>query len=75
MIERDKHSPHTQLKLLVSTHRFVSQPYDVRNRASSTVLHDNPQVCVLEVAAVVLDYIRTMSRNNTQNEKLPFRAS
>lgn len=43
---------------LLGTHRLITQSDDVRDRAGSTVLHDNPQVCVLEVAAIVLHYIR-----------------
>lgn len=43
----------------LDTHRLVPQSNDVRDRTGSTVLHDNPKVCVLEVAAIVLHYIRT----------------
>lgn len=42
----------------MSTHCLVAQSDDVRDGAGSTVLHDNPQVCVLEVAAIVLHYVR-----------------
>lgn len=39
------------------THRFVAQPDYVRHRTGSTILHDNPQVCVLEITAIVLHNI------------------
>lgn len=44
--------------LNTNTHCLVAQSDDIRDRASTTVLHDNPQVCVLEVAAIVLHDIR-----------------
>lgn len=43
---------------IFQTHRLVAQSDDVGDGASSTVFHDNPQVCVLEVAAIVLHHIR-----------------
>lgn len=48
---------HTSLRLSVDTHRLVAQSDDVRDRASAAVLHHNPQVCVLEVAAIVFHHI------------------
>lgn len=42
-----------------TTHRFITQSNYVWNRASSTIFHNNPQICVLKVAAIVLDNIRT----------------
>lgn len=49
----------------LGTHRLVAQSDDVRDGARSTVLHDNPQVCVLEVAAIVLHYIRARRKRRT----------
>lgn len=69
VLDRKKVLPRvTQLKSYANTHRLVAQPDDVRDRASSTVLHDNPQVCVLEIAAVVLDDIR--ARRKCQKHQL-----
>lgn len=58
----------TQLNSYANTHRLVAQSDDVRDRASATVLHDNPQVCVLEIAAVVLHDIR--ARRKCQKHRL-----
>lgn len=52
--------------ILVRTHRLVAQSDDVRHRAGATVLHDNPQVSVLEVAAIVFHYIRTKGKCKTE---------
>lgn len=49
---------------LARTHRLVAQSDDVRDRASTTVLHDNPQVRVLEVAAIVLYDIRAEEKRH-----------
>ena len=43
----------------VEAYRFIAQPDDVRDGASSTVFHDNPQVSVLKVTAIVLHNIGT----------------
>lgn len=51
-----------QLKSYANTHRLVAQSDDVRDRASSTVLHDDPQVRVLKIAAVVLHDIRARGK-------------
>lgn len=47
-----------------NTHRLVTQSDDVGDRASTTVLHDYPQVCVLEVAAIVLHDIRAEEKRH-----------
>lgn len=44
------------------THRLVAQPDDVRHGTGSTILHDNPQVRVLEITAVVLHNIGATSK-------------
>lgn len=54
------------LFLYACTHRFVAQSNDIRDGAGSTVLHDNPQVCVLEVAAIVLHHIGTRRKCNRE---------
>ena len=55
--------------LLGHTHRLVAQPDDVRDRTGSTILHDNPQVCVLEITAVVLYNIRATNKNQHSGVK------
>lgn len=57
---------HIVLSFCVSTHRLVAKPDDIRDGAGSAVLHDNPQVCVLEVASIVLDYVRAGRKSRTQ---------
>ncbi len=48
-------------------YRFVAQSDDIRHRSSATVLHHNPQICVLEIAAIVLHHIRTVKIQENSN--------
>ncbi len=41
------------------THWSIDDPHDVRNGASSTIFHHDPQISVLEVTTVVLDDVLT----------------
>lgn len=50
---------HTVLK---ETHRFITKSNYVRNRPSSTIFHNNPQISVLKIAAIVLDNIGARQR-------------
>lgn len=58
---------HTRVEIICKhTHRFVAQPDYVRHRTGSTILHDNPQVCVLEITAIVLHNIGATNKHQTQ---------
>lgn len=48
-------------------YRFIAQSDDIRHRSSATVLHHNPQICVLEIAAIVLHHIRTVKIQENSN--------
>lgn len=48
---------------LPAPYRLVSYPDDVGHRASATVLHDDPEVTVLKVAAVVTHHMRAGDTN------------
>lgn len=61
----------TQVRITLATickhtHRLVAQPDDVRHRTGSAILHDNPQVCVLEITAIVLHDIGATNKYQTQ---------
>ena len=59
-------SDHRAVTLCKNTNRFVTQSDDVRDGAGSTIFHDDPQVCVLEVAAIVLHHIGTRRKCKTE---------
>lgn len=48
------------------THCFVAQSDNVRHRASPTVLHDDPQVTVLKVTAIISHHMRTGTKDNNK---------